>query len=260
MQRNSGILSPKYPTSFKIGRFGKQLSDLHFQDIIETNLLTMVEKVMEKLKDRYLIRPISYEGLERMEPLEYPEPALRELILNSIIHKDYSSTWTFLKVYDDRLEVWNPGELPEELTVEKLRGNHSSYPRNPNIASVFFLAGYIESWGRGTNRIIETLTEGGLPEPIIEEDMKGLRVVFLKDIYTEEYLKTIGLPERQAKAILYMKQYGKITNSEYQSINETSHRTAARDLQELMEKQLVERSGTTGKGTYYILKLRPKLK
>jgi len=244
-------------TSFKIGRFGKQLSDLRFQDIIESNLLTMAEKVMEKLKDRYLIRPISYKGLERMEPLEYPEPALREAILNSIIHKDYSSTWIFLRIYDDRLEIWNPGELPNELTIEKLKTNHSSYPRNPNIAGVFFLAGYIESWGRGTNRIIEALIESGLPEPIIEEDMKGLRITFLKDIYTEDYLKTIDLSERQIKAILYIKQYGKITNTDYQTLNETSHRTAARDLQELVEKLFIDRKGTTGKGTFYVLRLWP---
>jgi ATP-dependent DNA helicase RecG len=84
-----------------------------------------------------------------MEPLEYPESALREAILNAIIHKDYSSTWIFLRVYDDKLEIWNPGALPEELTIEKLKRVHSSYPRNTNIASAFFKAGYIESWGRG---------------------------------------------------------------------------------------------------------------
>lgn len=68
------------------------------------------------------------EGLERIEPLGYQEPALREAILNAITHKDYASTWAFLKVYDDKLELWNPGPLPEELTIEKLKGRHSSYP------------------------------------------------------------------------------------------------------------------------------------
>src|SRR5690606_28100397 len=126
--KNPYALSPT--TSFKIGRFGAGPSDLLFQDIVETTLLTMVEDVMDKLKDRYLIRPISYKGLERMEPLEYPEAALREAILNAIIHKDYSSTWIFLRVYDDRLHLWNPGVLPEELTVEELKQAHSSYPRN----------------------------------------------------------------------------------------------------------------------------------
>jgi len=109
-----------------------------FQDIVDCNLISMPDEVLRKLSDRYLIRPIYYKGLERQEPLEYPEPALREAILNAIIHKDYSSTWVFLRVYDDKMELWNPGRLLEELTIEKLKSRHSSYPRNPHIAEVFF--------------------------------------------------------------------------------------------------------------------------
>ncbi len=247
-------------TSFKIGRFGKRASDLLFQDIIETNLLTMVEKVMDKLNDRYLIRPISYQGLERMEPLEYPEAALREAVLNAIIHKDYSSTWIFLRVYDNRLELWNPGELPEELTIDKLKEDHSSYPRNPNMAGVFFKAGYIESWGRGTNRIIEALTEAGFPEPVIEEDMKGLRITFRKDIYTEQYLAGLGLGENFRKALLFIKENGSITNSQYQNLLSVSKRTATRELQELIEEGWIDKMGTTGKGTTYVFRRREVLK
>ncbi len=244
-------LSPT--TSFKIGRFGKSSSDLLYQDIIETNLLTMIEKIMEKLKDRYLIRPISYKGLERMEPLEYPEPALREAILNSIIHKDYSSTWVFLRVYDDRLHLWNPGILPEELTIEELKQEHSSYPRNRNIAGVFFKAGYVEAWGRGTNDIIRACKEAGLPEPIIDENQGGLRVVFLKDIYTEEYLRKLEINERQVKAILYIKEHGSISNRLYQEITGISKPGATLDLQDLVSKELISKTGTTGRGTYYTL-------
>lgn len=241
-------------TSFKIGRFGKELHDLRFQDVVETNLFTMADKVMEKLSDRYLIRPISYKGLERLEPLEYPEPALREAVLNAIIHKDYSSTWIFLRVYDDRLEIWNPGTLPEELTIEKLKGAHSSYPRNINIAGVFFKAGYIESWGRGINNIITACIEGGLPEPVIEEDLGGIRVTFLKDIYSEDFLRTQNLNERQTKAVMYMKEHGQITNASYQKLLGISRRTALRDLQELLEKQIVKRIGAGGSDIAYILK------
>jgi ATP-dependent DNA helicase RecG len=239
-------------TSFKIGRFGKELHDLHFQDIVETNLFTMATKVMEKLNDRYLIRPITYKGLERLEPLEYPETALREAVLNAIIHKDYSSTWIFLRVYDDRLEIWNPGTLPEELTIEKLKGTHSSYPRNANIAGVFFKAGYIESWGRGINNIITACTEAGLPEPVIEEDQGGIRITFLKDIYSEEQLKEYGLEKRQIAAFLYIKKNGRITNARYQELFEVSKRTATNDLQLLIEKGLINKIGTTGKGTFYV--------
>ncbi|WP_373056691.1 hypothetical protein [Zunongwangia sp. H14] len=94
--------------SFKIGRFGKSNHDLLFHDIVETNIFEMADEVIEILKINYLVRPISYKGIERMEPLEYPETALRKAVLNAIIHKDYSSTYTFLRVYDDRLYLWNP--------------------------------------------------------------------------------------------------------------------------------------------------------
>ena len=239
--------------NFKIGRFGKSSHDLLFQDVIETNIFEMANKVMETLKTKYLIRPISYKGLERMEPLEYPEPALREAILNAIIHKDYSSTNIFLRVYDDRLRLWNPGVLPEELSVEELKKEHSSYPRNRNIANVFFKAGYIESWGRGTNKIIESCIEAGLPEPLIEEEQGGFSITFFRDVYTEELLKKHSLEGRQVKAILYIKEHGSINNAQYQELADISKRTASRDLQELIERGFIEKSGTTGKGTAYTL-------
>ena len=240
--------------SFKIGRFGGSSHDLLFQDIIETNIFEMPDKVMEVLKAKYLIRPISYEGLERIEPLEYPEAALREAILNAIIHKDYSSTYTFLRVYDNRLHIWNPGRLPEELSVEQLKRDHSSYPRNRNIANVFFKAGYIESWGRGTTKIIDACMEAGLPELLINEEQGGFSIKFLKESYTEEYFRKQGLDERQIKALLYAKEHGKISNAQYQELVNVSKRTASRDLQDLVEKRFIQKSGTTGKGTNYTLR------
>jgi ATP-dependent DNA helicase RecG len=240
-------------TSFKIGRFGKEPHDLRFQDIIETNLFIMADKVMEKLNDKYLVRPITYKGLERVEPLEYPESALREALLNAIIHKDYSSTWIFLRVYDNKLEIWNPGNLPEELTIEKLKEIHSSYPRNPNIAGVFFKAGYIESWGRGINKIINACIEAGLPEPVINEDQGGIRVTFIKDIYTEQYLKTTDLNERQVKAVLFISQEGSIDNTRYQKLNNIGKTLSTRELQELVNMGLIKQVGTAGRGIKYVL-------
>lgn len=130
----------------KIGRFGKSHSDLKFQNAVEGSILEMADGIMEILTAKYLVRPISYNnrGLERIEGLEYPESALREAILNPIIHKDYSGITVFLSVYDDRLMIWNPGELPGFLTVDLLKEKHSSQPRNRLIADVFFMAGYIE--------------------------------------------------------------------------------------------------------------------
>lgn len=239
--------------SFKIGRFGKESHDLLFQDIVETNLFAMADKVVEILKTKYLIRPIEYKGLERIEALEYPEAALREAILNAIIHKDYSSTFTFLHVYDNRLELWNPGPLPEELTIEKLKRSHSSYPRNVNIANVFFKAGYVESWGRGTTKIISSCLEVGLPEPIIEEDQGGFRVTFRKDNLNEEALTALGLNTRQIGAVLFVKENGQISNSEYQKLNSIGKSVAASELQQLSDKKILSRVGNTGRSTRYVI-------
>ena len=138
--------------------------------------------------------------------------------------------------------------------MERLTQKHPSRPRNKHIAEAFFRAGYIESWGRGIEKILTAFKEAELPEPIFEESFGGVMVTFLKDIYTEDVLKKQNLNERQVKAVLFTKRQGRITNSIYQELNATSHRTAARDLQELVEKEFIVKSGTTGKGTYYVLK------
>lgn len=238
---------------YKMGRFGKSHSDLRFQDVIEGNILDMADKVMSTLDAKYLIRPISYQGLQRIEGLEYPESALRECILNSIIHKDYSSTFIFLRVYDDQLSIWNPGGLPDTLSIEQLKQKHSSFPRNKLIANVFFMAGYIESWGRGIDIMVEGCKQYGIPEPIIEEEQGGISVTFLKDIYTEEYLRTMDINDRQVNAVLYIKEHGKINNSIYQEINKISKPTATRELKDLIEKDIISNIGTKGSSSEYVL-------
>lgn len=211
---------------------------------------------MEKVKDRYLLKSISYKGIDRIESLEYPESALREAILNSIIHKDYSSTWTFLRIYDDRFHLWNPGLLPEELTIDELKSEHSSYPRNKNIAEVFFKAGYVETWGRGINNIMISFKDRGLPEPVIEETQGGISVVFLKDIYTPDYLRKLNINDRQIKALLHIKEHGDINNSSYQQINNIGKTIATDELRDLINKNLIQQSGTKGRGSKYELSRR----
>ncbi|MGH2645269.1 MAG: ATP-binding protein [Chitinophagaceae bacterium] len=238
---------------FKIGRFSYSQSDLRFQDIVEGNILDMADSVLEILDKKYLTRPISYEGLLRKEPLEYPEKALREAILNSIIHKKYEGTTIFLSVYDDRLTIWNPGELPDDLTIEQLKNKHRSIPRNRLIADIFFMVGYIEAWGRGIEVMQEECRDYGIPDPLIIEEQGGIEVTFLKDIFTEENLRKYQLDDRHIKALLFTKEKGRITNSEYQELSNVSKRTVSNDLQLLIDKGLLNRMGTTGKGTYYIL-------
>jgi ATP-dependent DNA helicase RecG len=114
--------------SFRIGRFGDSDHDLRYQDVIEGNVFEMPERVIETLRAKYLISPIRYEGLQRIEELEYPEEALREAILNAIIHKDYTGVHIQLSVYDDKIVLWNPGRLPDEIPIDNFCRNIHPFP------------------------------------------------------------------------------------------------------------------------------------
>jgi len=95
--------------------------------------------------------------------------ALREAVLNAIIHKDYATgTPVQISVYADKLMIWNPGQLPPSWTAAKLKQKHASLPFNPVIANVFFRAGEIEAWGRGVERIFAACREARFPKPVIE--------------------------------------------------------------------------------------------
>lgn len=166
---------------FKIGRFGTDASDLMFDDIIEGNILEMVDKVMRILASKYLVSPIHYDGLRRIETLEIPEDALREIICNAIVHKDYQSTTIQMKVYNDRIEVWNPGALPNDFSIDDLFSEHYSHARNRNVAHTFYRAGLIEAWGRGIEKICKSLENASLQPPVFEEKQGGILVSVMRN-------------------------------------------------------------------------------
>ena len=166
---------------FKIGRFRNDEADLITQDVIEGNIIQMTDRVVDILKTKYFTSPIHYEGMQRIEKLEVPEEALREILYNAIAHKDYMGAPIQMRVWDDYVEVWNEGSLPKELTPEALLRHHSSHPRNKNIAYAFFKAVFIESWGRGYKKIREGFEKAGLPMPKIEDVEGGVRVTFQRN-------------------------------------------------------------------------------
>lgn len=236
----------------KIGYFQTD-TELIFQDEVKGNLFEQVEKTIEILFTKYIKAIISYEGIHRVETYEYPKDAVREAILNALTHKDYSMGVPIqISVYDEKIMIWNYGQLPEDWTVENLMQKHSSIPYNPDIANAFFRAGHVESWGRGTIKIIEKCKEHGLQKPEFENNGKDFWVIFSKDIYNETSLRKLGINERQIKAVLYAKENNRVSNKEYQSINNVSKRTATNDLTELVDKfKILNKIGTSGAGIYY---------
>ena len=166
---------------FQIGRFSGSESNLITQDVVEGNLIQMADRVVELLKSKYLTMPITFKGMNRIEKLEIPEEALREILYNAIIHKDYTGVHIQMHVWDDYCEVWNEGELPAGFTPETLFEQHASRPRNRNIANAFFKAGFIDAWGRGYKKIREGFEAAGLPMPKIESAFGGVRVTFSRN-------------------------------------------------------------------------------
>ena len=157
-----------------------------------------------------------------------------------------------IRVYDNRFSIWNEGFLPDGLTIESLKHQHASRPRNPIIAEVCFKGGYIDSWGSGTLKIIKSCLEAGLPEPEMKEQDGGMSVTIFKNRFTEDQLNKLGLNSRQLKAVNYVLEHINITNAIYQEICQTSERTASRDLENLVELKIFKKIGEK-KGTIYEL-------
>ena len=236
----------------KIGFFETN-TDLRFQDEVHGNLFEQIEKTLELLFTKYIKAMISYEDIYRVETFEYPKEAVREALLNAVSHKDYSCGYPIqISVYADKIMIWNEGALPENWTLEKLLSKHPSKPNNPDIANAFFRSGYVESWGRGIEKINNQCVEAGLPVPQFSIDGTDFWLTFKKDIYNVENLKELGLNDRQVKAVLYVKEKGRITNKEYQEINEVSKRTATNELTVLETKKVFNNTGI-GAGSYYEL-------
>lgn len=214
----------------------------------------LLQAVLNQLNHKFLIRSIGFEGMHRIEKGEYPLAAIREMLLNALVHRNYMGAPIQIRVYDDKISIWNEGSLPAGLTLAALKRSHSSRPRNPVIADVSFKGGYIDAWGRGTIKILDTCKEAELPEPEMQEQDGGFIITLFKNNLTQEQLTKLRLNDRQVKAVIFVKEKGKITNKDYQSLNDCSRNTASNDLADLVQKGVFTPSDIKGAGAFYQLK------
>jgi ATP-dependent DNA helicase RecG len=238
-------------TFIKIGFFETD-DELKFQDEVKGNLLEQAEKALDLLKTKYTQAIISYQDGSREETFTFPEEAVREALYNAIAHKDYSSGIPIqISVYPNKIIFWNEGQLPENWTIEKLTQKHPSKPHNPDIANTFFRAGYIESWGRGTIKMINACKAHKIAPPIFSNIPPDFQVELIK--YTDNGLKELGLKEELRKIMLHIQENGSVSNSEVQTLCSVSKATATRYLGEL-ETDWIDKIGSTGVGTVYVFK------
>lgn len=261
IKRAAIVLFGKNPARFynncvvKIGRFGINSSELKFQEIVEGNIIQMLKEVPEQLNRKFLIKKISFEGMQRIERGEYPVAALREMLLNALVHRNYlGSSVVQMRIFDNYINIWNEGELPPGISLDALKRQHPSRPRNLLIADVCFKGGYIDAWGSGTLKIFSTCKEAGLPDPEIIEQDGGVLVTLFKNKYNTEQLQKLGLNERQINGILYALEKGSIKSANYQKINTIGRTIATEDLKQLVDLGIFIQVGEKGRGVKYVIK------
>lgn len=224
----------------------------------------MPDAVLDVLKGKYLKSYIRFEGLQRIEELEIPEVAMREILCNSIVHKDYRGVHTQMKVYDDRIRLWNEGSLMDGMTIETLRQEHNSRPRNKLIAQVFYLAGFIETWGRGIQKVDDAFKKAGLTVPDYSETGGGILTIIPRPTANDSLMSqandtkddTKELTERQREIISFVKEDCTITSQKIsQKLSEKNRattRTIIADMLLLQQMGYLHREGGRKNGRWVI--------
>lgn len=256
----------------KIGYFGKSDSDLVYQDEVHGPLIEQVDKTVDLLYTKYMKALIGYDGIQRVEQFMFHKDAFREILLNAIVHKDYSSCNPIqISVYEDKIYIWNDGQMPPNLnSTDKLFMKHSSKPYNPKLANVFFKSGMIEAWGRGFEKIKEAcgLYDGPLPEYEINEAgimvlckacNKYLRLLAAKgkadSIISDERIMSEKMSELKKEPIVkivnYLKDNKEITTAKGVELTGKSEAQVRRYLKALCNLGIIKSTRTT-KGNVYV--------
>lgn len=269
------LLFAEDPESWQLGAFTKigyfeSDSDLRYQDEIHGSLLDQIDRIIEIVHLKYMKAKITYEGVQRIERYFVPDEALREALLNALCHKDYARGIPIqVSVYDDRMYIANCGRLPENWSTEKLMEKHSSEPFNPNIAHVFYLAGFIESWGRGVEKICDACKADNVPLP--EYDITG-NSVMIKFTAPEDRVIRLGsnganvpnhvsnvsnpleqLSETEKRILQVIIDDPAITSQAIAERCNISRKTVTRNCKSLKEKGFIAREGNT-RGKWIVLK------
>ncbi|MCB4791948.1 MAG: DUF4062 domain-containing protein [Elusimicrobia bacterium] len=223
--------------------------------IYEDNLFEQIDKAVSFVLGALKYPVIQQEHTAQVtRPLEIPLFAIQEAIVNAVAHRDYNTTSSVqVMVFLDRVEVWNSGTLPSHLKIEDLKKPHASHPPSPSLATVMYLADYIQQAGTGTIEMIKQCRKQGLPDPdFVSIRNLEFKTILARDIFTEDTLAKIGLNERQLQAVKYVKKNGKITNREYRKLFNLSDEGALKDLREIVNWKIFISKGK-GRSVKYIL-------
>jgi len=227
----------------------------------ESNLLRIVEEIPSALAAYVggVVSDFKDNKWQRDDHPLYPMAALREGVLNALVHRDYSLTGSILiLIAPDSLQISNPGGLPPGLTIADLKRDHPSLPRNPDIAHILFLHGLIEKIGRGTQRIVEECRRARLRDPKWQSSGVETKLSFFisaKSATLEQ------LNERQQKIVELLKEKKQLRAGDIVSLlgGKITERTIRNDIQALVDGGWLVRRGR-GRSTSYVEVPSPHLK
>ena len=259
------LLFAKNDTSYNVhlGRF-KTPSYIIDDKMLKGPLFEVVEETMKYLISQIKVAfEITGKTTQRTEIFEYPLPALRELVLNALIHRDYLSPVDIqIKVFDNSITFFNPGKLFGDLTVEDLKtNNYQAYARNKLLAEAFYLTGDIEKYGSGFKRIRNELKQYQTMNLEYKEIPNG----FLVELnYTKQ--KTVSnfdagenvtenVTENRIQLIIdVIKQNNQISIDELALKLNVTRRTIIRDIEKLRKQNLLKRVGPDKGGHWEVVK------
>ena len=254
-------------TTIQMGYFASE-TDIKDDYTTSDDILSQVDEVMSFIVKHINKEIIVTEKVENIQRWQYPLEAIRELVLNMIIHRDYTSPAdSLIKIFQDHIVLFNPGTLPNNISVEQLLSNdYVSSPRNRQIAQIVKEIGWIEKYGTGIKRVRKLLSENDLPEPefkLIQDGffvkIKGKPLTDLKNVTNVTDNVTDNVTEnvtenRQKVIIALLKQSPDISTSSLAKQLNVARRTIARDIDNLKQKGLLYRIGPAKGGYWQITK------
>lgn len=248
------LLSDECPYSIKCAIFNGS-NKLEFKDRREFtgSVLKQVNDAFQYL-DMYNKTKGKIVGLERIDTKDYPEYAIRESLLNAVIHRDYNFTGSILiSLFDDHFEITSLGGLVKGLNIEELYHGVSE-SRNPNLANIFYRLKYVESFGTGIGRIMESYQEYD-KEPLLLNTENIFQVTLYNVNYVkEENAKVLPINLTQEEQItLYLKKNNKINRLIVEQLLEVSKTRANDILNKMIENDVIKQIGN-GKNIFYVLK------
>lgn len=269
-------------TAVQMGRF---IDPVHVKDRDDAHgdLITQVDQLFGFVKKHINCAVVISGKPENDLVWDYPLPAIREIILNMIVHRDYrSASESCIKIFDDRIEFFNPGKLLDDLTVESLlSGNYLSTLRNKAVANVFYMLGEIEKYGSGISRVMEMFCKAGNPDLKIEATGAGFKVTaFAKGVKVDDKVENDGINDRndgingendgindqndgingrndginstQVTLLDFIKEHPDCKTKDISVSLEIPLDTVSRNLSALLKKNLIERRGSKKTGGYYL--------